>query len=176
MSFWISSFGLILLKMLWGKRKINIRKPPKKTLAPTIFIVLAIVLKQIRKKWISRFRNPQKLVSLGCHKCWSSNCRRLKHFSSGIVACARLKNCLWSKNSCSVCLKRNHGFRGNQSCVERLHFGQASRKTILELIVRRVTGFWKGGGGGGRLWFLEHKKSLQGLNCFCSPRGALESA
>ena len=37
-------------------------------------------------------------------------------------------------------------------------FGQAIRKTLLEWILRRVTGFLPGSGGGGTLGFLEHKR------------------
>ena len=36
--------------------------------------------------------------------------------------------------------------RGNQVCVRRLNFGQAFRKTLLEYILRRGTGFLLGGG------------------------------
>ena len=39
----------------------------------------------------------------------------------------------------------NHGFHGNQSCVKRFIFGQAFRKSLLEWILRRVTGFLLGG-------------------------------
>ena len=43
-------------------------------------------------------------------------------------------------------LNPNHGFHGNQSCVKRSIFGQAFRKSLLEWILRRVTGFLLGGG------------------------------
>ena len=37
-------------------------------------------------------------------------------------------------------LNAYYGFRGNQRCVRRLIFGRAFRKTLLERILRRVTG------------------------------------
>ena len=39
----------------------------------------------------------------------------------------------------------NHGFHGNRSCVKRLIFGQAFRKTLLQWILKRVPGFLIGG-------------------------------
>ena len=58
----------------------------------------------------------------------------------------------------------------NQSSVWRLIFGQAFRKILLiEWILRRVTGFLLGGGGGDTMcplhappWFLKHKKAWLG--------------